>query len=275
MPEITDREKILAGITIKKLFPSQVDPKARPDLVELITRGYGHENRPKEVQLKDAIDEFYHGEDRTAIYLAELDHKAVSTIVLVHWRDLPNDKRGMLFWPEIAQSSFEIWQKSKRLGNLALDIASIATLPEYQGLGIAQAELRQAIFDLQPGIIVGQTKTLGAVLSLAQVGFDLDYRTFFGQGEVTPGHIQPQTTEHQAILQAYLTAMAEFRDSEVSDKAIYTIKSDFLATTVPDISRLSLKLQQVFQPLVEAQTKLGQTTTAVCPLISIKEEILN
>jgi hypothetical protein len=121
---------------------------------------------------------------------------------------------------------------------------------------------------VNPSIIVGQTKTVGAVMLRSRLE---GYRSFYGDTEVTSTHPQLSTRDHRAIQDAYLCARGI--DQLLPEGRVFLYEGG-IAPTIPDVTGYPLIISKAFQPVIEAQQRVLETgRTVMSPLVSAKDGV--
>lgn len=249
--------------------PSDMREIAHADktLQDLILHGYDM-TEERRSNAGEAVDqEFNYPNRRGTVFLARQDDKAVGVLTLLFWRDAEKDKRGKRFWPKIRELDPEFPTPAEIEGMVACDVAGVVTDPSIRGNGIGKHLYAMATDSHNLGIIVGQTKTPGAVMLRSTLP---GYRTFYGDAEVTRTHPQPQTAEHQALMRAYLHAREQVMVSGETTVFEYVGR---IAPTVPDVAGYPEIIQGAFAPVIRAQKRYSECTV-MSGLISVKSHLL-
>jgi len=258
-------------VEISRHTPSEANAEYnRPEsgLSRLYETGYKtREAAPGEP--KKATVEFQYEDDKAVVFIAREGETPLGSLTLVLWRDDPNQARSGRFWPRLRELRPQMVQQLETQGLHVYGTGGIVTLPEAQGKGVGMQLLQRAIQELGPGIIIGQTKTVAAV-ALRRKSEQQGFRTFYGRTEITPGHEQAVTQDHEAVLEAYKFA----RNTEfLSEGAVYRSETS-MTSEVPNVEKAPPIVQIAFEPLIKAQTRIGDEQTVMSPLMSIRRDLL-
>lgn len=241
-------------------------------LRNLIVGGYNLTEEERSNPVSAAEFEYDYPNERAQVFLAREGGQIVGSLTLILWKDSPQDKRGQKFWPELERLNPDLVKKARQSSALACDIGGIVIDPLVRGKGIGYSLLNQAVSVLHPNVIVGQTKTVEAVM-LRRKLISHNYRTFYGESEVTPGYFQEYTRDHQNFLRAYLYAV-DVEIAELQPEGIVYVYNGGIASTVPNATEFPPEIQTAFRPVIEAQRRLGFENTIMSPLLSIQSELL-
>ncbi|HEU5432178.1 MAG TPA: hypothetical protein VFU81_10975 [Thermomicrobiales bacterium] len=238
-------------------------------LLALSSQGYGY---PMDEHARTSAEEDFARADRDRFSLLALkDGKAVSAVSFGRWRNSQESTRGNAFWRLLRRRTPALARQALARSDEIYVMIGIVTLPDNRKNGIAKKLLQQGIREGKPSLVVGETKTPSAVVARAGALADLGYRTFYGTAEVTPGNERDasELAEHLAHVYAktYNHPMEDF-------PVIYTT-TDVLLPTVPDASTFPPHIQAAFAGVRSSQQTIGDTKTAVMPLISVAGEIIS
>src|SRR5690606_28733913 len=142
-----------------EVLVGEIKAGQHPELVPLVTDGYGTEVPDPEDRIQKTIEEFdYPG--RAIVFLYRDPEKGiiVGELTAIIWRNTEEDKRGKLLRRDLSDQGIEITD-----ANLAFDVGGVVVNPEYRGRGIAPKLIRSAVEDINPVMVVGQTKSPSAV----------------------------------------------------------------------------------------------------------------
>lgn len=170
----------------------------------------------------------------------------------------------------IVVGSLVISKTDRFLEERSYGIHGMVVLPDYRKLGLGKKLFQLAIQKFSIDILSGSTKNPAAVAAIASGVRDPGMRTFYGMYEVTSGDNYGVTNDHFSYLESYL----EKKESVDIDNPIYYKDTDILLPILPNLEGFNSYIIEAFSPIVEAQRKAGNETTAVMPIISIKEELL-
>lgn len=261
------------ALEVDGILPSQaIEEIHQPNskLVRLVLAGYNLTDKAKQNPIEAASYDYNFPDNRAAVFIAKQGEDVVGSVTLILWRNNPSDKRGGKFWPKLQELDYPLAQRALKINPLACDIGGVVVLPELRGQHIGQSLLEKAVTQVNPSIIVGNTKTVEAV-ALRRKLVSLGYRTFYGSTEVTPGHEQTTTSDHKNVLRAYLHAK-DYED--VLPEGDVFIYHGSIAPFTPNTEGFPPIIQEAFKPLVAAQKRLGEQATVMGPLIAIRREIL-
>ena len=119
--------------------------------------------------------------------------------------------------------------------------------------------------EVNPSIIVAQTKTPGAVMLHSTLD---GYRTFYGNAETTISESTGKTEAHVPVVEAYLYTYGRFAHYERG--YVYSPNAD-LRPTIPDVRGYPEPIREAFVPVIRAQARPSRTKMA--PLLSIQKTI--
>lgn len=259
---------------IEQAKPSDILAKIEQgdrSISELILKGYdlkiNAQNNPVE-----AIEfEYNYTDKRGKVFLAiEESGDVVGTLTLLLWRDEPTDKRGHEFFSQLRVIDSAMAERLADFNPLICDVAGVVVKPDYRGQGIAQKLLIEAISALNPALIIGQTKTIGAVIARSKLD-KYGYRTFYGEHEVTFSNPRGKSNKHLSLYQAYCSARGI---TNLSDGFVHEYTGG-IAPTVPDVNGFPDHIAESFQPVVKAQNLMGSDGgTAMAVLMSVRNEVV-
>lgn len=261
-------------LEIIQLLPSEALQEIhQPDsqLVRLVLEGYDLTESARKDPAQAASFDYNFPDDRAVIFIAKQDNMVVGSLTYIIWKDGPNDKRGSKFWPTLRQLDATIAQRACDQGSVTCDVGGIVVLPEARGKNIGRRLLKAATEQMHPAIIVGNTKTVEAVMTRRSLA-DLGYRIFYGDSEITPSNEQITTSVHQAVLRAYLFAK-DFKDRILPEGNVFVYEGG-LAATMPITNTFPLIIQEAFKPIKAAQ-RLSKTRAVMGPLLAIRKELLD
>lgn len=267
---ITDNQETEghSEILFTKMKPAEIDRRLYDDLglIELVALGYGYSGSYQHL-LEEAQIEYdgVHKKDRFNIFFALAQGKAIGSLSTTNWSST-DEKRGKDFWGHLQTLDPQLWQRAGAFSFSAFEVGGIVTHPEWRKQKIARSLLQQAITDLLPTFVLGVTKSPAAVLTRANTLRELDYRTFYGDYEVTGGSLEGLPPFSPiTLVEAHLAT----RGQRLDKFGLRYVGTDLLLPTIPDVSTFPVYIKQAFASLLEGQTYAGETKTAVKPLISI------
>lgn len=261
-------------IEVKKFKPSQVsrDLFIGLNLVDLITKGYGFEGNELESIIR-AASELSESDERSAIYLAVQDGKAVGSLVTTKWT--PEDTYGKKFWSDLKQRNRSLYRRLSKLSPLGLNISGITTHPDFRRQGLTERLYKYVILDTNPSFVTGITKTPEAVVARANNLRRLGYRTFYGNTEVTPDKADFYTNVHEDLLDADIKARWDSLEETLDGSDVYYIQG-WLPKDLPDTAGFPDYIQKAFESVTEAQKAAndkGDKKVAIKTLISVRNNI--
>jgi len=259
-------------IEIQKLKPSQVDIRyaVRFGLDELIPQGYNFEDVGAGAGVR-TMEEYDVKEERSAIYIAMQEGKAVASLVTTRWT--PDDEYGKRFWGDLKQKDRSLFRRLSKLSTLGINISGITTHPAHRRQGLAERIYKYLILESAPSFVTGITKSPEAVIARANALRKLGYRSFYGNTEVTPDRPDEFTNVHQNLLDADIKAREMEEIGEGS--GVYYL-TDGLPLAVADVSKFPAYIQKAFEDVIEAQKAANdkvEKKIAVKTLISVRSSI--
>lgn len=256
-------------ISIKRVKPKDLTDNDYQNLglAELVAKGYGYSGTPKylleQAQVEyDGVDK----EDRFDIFLALANGKAVGSVSAIDW-SASEPKRGKKFWEAIQKTDPALFERAKSVPH-AFDVAGIVTHPDYRNRKIAKRLLWEAVIQLKPSFIVGQTKTPEAVMTRTNALNDAGFVTFYGDSAIS--QLLIDTDVGKTVLNAYLFA----RNKTLDEHGLLYVDTTLLLPTVPDVSTFPAYVQDAFRSVIEGQQRIGDAKTAAKPLISVSKNLL-
>ncbi|MDO8451251.1 MAG: hypothetical protein Q7S76_00080 [bacterium] len=249
-------------VAVDQIRPSQAMEelqKTDSQLVHLVLAGYTLTDQASVNQIDAASYDYNFPDEKAAVFIASAQDRIIGSLTLIRWPDDPRDKRGGKFWAKLRELDSLMAQRAVDINPLACDMGGVVVLPELRGQHVERSLLREAVTQVKPSIIVGNTKTVEAV-SLRRTLVTQGYRIFYGSTEITPGREQAQTSDHRSILKAYLFAK-DFED--VLPEGNVFIYHGGIAPIAPSVEGFPLIIQVAFQPLLAAQRRLGETATVM------------
>lgn len=229
----------------------------------LVLSGYDLSDQERADPIRAASKEYDYPDERAVVFVAKEGEEAIGSLTLILWKDSDQDKRGSKFWPKLRE------RVSVRPGEITCDVGGIVVNPIHRGKSIGRLLYQKALTELDPAVIVGQTKTAGAVMLRSKLE---GYRTTYGETEVTDKTSQSaKPTNFKPFLDAYLFA----RDIEklLEEGIVYVYKGG-IASTLPNVVGYPTRIQEAFGPVIRAQGRLGDSATVMAPLISVREDLL-
>lgn len=145
-------------------------------------------------------------------------------------------------------------------------LSEILVAPQFRRQGLARQLAEFGLKELKPDLLIGQTKNPAAVWGQA-VTVTSSHRTFFGDFEILPGDNLPISRLRRKGLQILFSltiGTPPYKDD------LYQVPPNHLPPEVPDVSRFDPSVQKAFANLIAAQEQVGDQTTLVKPLISVR-----
>lgn len=265
------REATLITLRFEARKPSQLIRSGQPEsnlgLMGLVRFGYGFELLSQKNLLDRTLDE-YGGEDhRRQVYLAFENKTLVGSVTFGLWTQ-DEAKRGVAFWESLPDA---IRARAQEISPLAVDMVGIVVLPQFRGRGIGGALLEHGVSELQPSIVIGETRSHQQVRSRADVLEKLGFRTFFGHGEITPGRETPHSADYRPFQNAYLVAKGKSLEPE---GGVLRTSVDILPPITPDGPTKPGIIKDLFRGIIEEQRRANGSYTVVKPLISVRSGVL-
>ncbi len=260
-------------VKIKIFTPSEIVEagKRNPSIADHIIDGYG---MPVGDKTKEQVveEEFDHGENRTVIFLAEVEGRVVGSLYFILWKNDIEDKRGGRLI-EFIKSNTSSELDSKKLFSykvLACDVG-IVVHPDFQGKGVAGALYKAGIEYINPALIVGQTKTPGAVIARSRVLATYGYITAYAGIPISVN-----LTNSLAI---YLTEAFYYSKNDVvqrlGTKNIHYAHTEALQPEITvDASKLNNSMREIYSELLGADKTRPEGYITFAPLISLNSNIL-
>lgn len=259
--------KTIENLDIRSFIPSEFTKEdyVRLGLIDLVKYGYGNQGTEDELFEKARVE--YGGNDETAaIYLAVQDAIAIGSLSVIKWKRDGFEERGVKFWNKLKELAPETYSRALRYSNRAFFINGIVVLPGLRRLKIAQQLMKKFAAKQTPAFVVGGSKTPEQVQARAIALSELDYRTFYGDIEITPYSQSAKFPEIRQVMEAFLYGASK-------PSRFYT--SIRVSPNIPDISTFTPIINHAFQSLIEEQLKAGHKAAVLQPLISIKEEVIS
>ncbi len=153
----------------------------------------------------------------------------------------------------------------------SLHIHGIVIKLEFQGKGIGTLLYKEALKIPNISIIAGSTKTPSSVIARAKGLTSGNYRTFYGLHEVTSPDKNGYSQAHKTFLNQYLIN----KENVQPNQPIVFRDTQILLPNIPSVKSFPLYIQEAFLPIILKQQEIGDIKTAVMPLLSIKQELLN
>lgn len=246
--------------------------KTRPDIADHIIAGFGipsSDTRSKEEIIKD---EYNHGENRTLIFLAEVEGKVVGSLYFILWRNDVNDKRGGKFLQYLAENASDLidLDKLKEFKTLACDVG-IVIHPDYQGRGVVNQLYSEGVKLAQPAFVVGQTKTPGAVIARSRILEACGYLTSYGG---LPVSLEMSLDVAADVADAYYFARKDVA-KRIDGRYVHYAETEALQPEIHvDMDRLSPNIRATFENILEFDTNRPNGSITFSPLVSINKKII-
>lgn len=155
-------------------------------------------------------------------------------------------------------------------GLKSYNVSGVVVAPEYKGHRVSSKLYAEALSTLDIDLLVGNTKEPSAVVSRAKGTHKFGLRTFYGQCEVTPSCIAGATVVHKQYLGSYI----EWKGVNPDSDGVYFKEVNILLPHVPCVNGYPENIKVAFTPVIDAQKKVGDSKTAVMPLLSVKSNLL-
>jgi GNAT superfamily N-acetyltransferase len=261
-------------VKISRYTPSQIIElsKARPDIADHIIAGYGIPDAHLKSREEIIEEEYSHGENRTIIFLAEVDGQIVGSLYFILWHNSIDDKRGGKFMQYIAENGEGIidLEALSKYVVLACDVG-IVVHPDFQGKGIVNRLYKAGVNTINPAFIVGQTKTPGAVIARSRILEEYGYSTAYGGLSVIDNLLPKLTT---LITEAYYFSRQDVLD-RIPGKSVHYAQTEALQPEINvNISKLSDNVRQVFENIIYADTDKPEGSVTFAPLVSITKDLI-
>ncbi len=264
----------LPEITIKQYTPSEVTALARlkPEIADHIIAGYGI---PQTDKSKEQIveEEYDHGENRTAVFLAEINGEVVGSLYFILWRNNQEDKRGgrlLNFLTHNDNGLIDVAKLSK-YEMLACDVG-IVVHPDFQGKGVAGELYRKGIEAMNPAFLVGQTKTPGAVIARSRVLAVHNYVTSYAG---IPVSLNLPNNVAEFLTEAFYYAKHDVIQ-RVPGKFIHYAKTESLQPEIKvDQTKLNATMRSTFSEIITADLERPEGFITFAPMISVVSDLVN
>lgn len=255
---------------IQEFKPSDIDMKlaVKLGLDELIPLGYDFEGKGIKAGVR-ALSEFEEEDERSIIYLAIREGKALGSVATTRWT--PEDTFGEKFWSDLKQRNRSLHKRLLKISPLGLNISGITTHPDHRRQGLTQRMYSHIVKTANPSFITGITKTPEAVIARANNLRRLGFRTFYGNTEVTPDKADFYTNIHEDLLDSDIRARWDNLEETLNGSDVYYI-SGWLPKNIPDTSSFPTYIQKAFERVIEAQKAAndkGDKKVAIKTLISV------
>ncbi len=189
----------------------------------------------------------------------------------IEYAEFSDIKLTVLHKEGIVVASLGLRKTTHFPGYNSFGVNGIVVLPELQGRGIGKLLYREAAKSPEVEIIAGSTKSPSAVIARSKGTAEAGMRTFFGYSEVTSEACYGISKSHINFLETYLLN----KENGNPSNPIVLKSIDILLPNIPDLSKSPIHIREAFTSVVLKQMELKNTKTAVMPLISIKENLLN
>lgn len=233
-----------------------------PNLRELITKGYTYdEHLLNEEFIRRRLELEYH--HAHIAYFTKIDNAEVASVSIIVRSNNPKDP----FWKDLQSRLSHVLN----LNLLAIYIQGIVVHPSIANSGIASQLLKTMIEYYQPSVVLGQTKTPGAVHVRSKTLAEFGYRSFFGFSEVTPGNDADR--EHEG--KDFILAAFASEGGVPTEEGVYFVEPYVLPSYFPITDSFPQNIQRSFLPIQQAQTLIGKDKVAASVLVSVTEPLLS
>lgn len=232
-------------------------------LVDLVAKGYGFSGDMAYLTYQADIEYGPEaGKRKTLYFLLNEEGKAVSSVTIVPYDTLTT---GRKFWGTLANKAPQVASQLKAQSETVANICGVVTLPEYKGNNLATQLMQYAVADTNPSVVVGHTKSPEAV-AVRLKALSGDFSIAYGGRLLTP---EAELEEaHAALKKAYHAA----ENQKLSNRGVYHLSTDILPPHVPVVDAQKYPLiADAFERVILDQKALGDTKTAVLPLIAIRK----
>lgn len=181
--------------------------------------------------------------------------------------DIHDDTPAYMFLTWLAHYDAGLTESLLKSSALVAEVGGVGTVPESRGTGVQKAMWQQMAQELTPTVIIGESENPAAVAARSNALVGLDYRTFFGDTEVTPGPDSGGQATHDAeSLNAAYISLGDGKDGFLESAPEFTAKD------ISDASSFSSAIQQAFKRLYDARTNTADGVSLTQPLISIRTD---
>jgi GNAT superfamily N-acetyltransferase len=248
-------------IKINEYTPSEMREHVSRDADArgLILSGYDF----TEAALKEpttATLEFSMPDERGTVYVAQHEGRAVGSLSVVIWT--PEANEGRSFWSRLQELDPTHGQRAAEINPLAVNVWGMVVHPDMRKQGIGRQLYQRMVDDLNPSVIVGKTRTPGAVAARSRLSA---YRTFYGTYETTDETSAGLTRVHVPVVQAYHKALDRVADRQT---LTFTVENSDLVPTPPQLAGYPEHIRRAFVPVREAQAR-NPLIPVMAPLVSI------
>lgn len=266
--------ELIPNIVIRSYSPSQIVElgKSHPEIADHIIAGYNIPENSTQSKEQIIADEYDHGEERTLIFLAEIDGKVVGSMYFILWINNENDKRGSKFLEFLQNNADDLidLEELKKIPILACDIG-IVVHPDYRGRGVVTHLYTTGVQLVRPAFIVGQTKTPAAVIARNRVLGANGYLSSYG-GLPISSNLKDETAG--CIANAYYFARQDVAQ-RVGNTYTHYAKTEALQPEIEvNLSKLEHNIKVTFEAIMIADTDRPEGYITFSPLVSVSRHVL-
>lgn len=260
--------------TVEKYTPTNLltDHSLTHLLIDLVLNGYTLLETQTYDPLQTITEEYEYPDSSSHVFVMRDEERIPGTVVILEWtKHSPQTEESLRFWETLSQelTDTQLLQTLESLN--ILEVAGIVTSLKERNKGVGKGLFTSVIETFKPALVMGQTKNPAAALVRMKVFREAGYRTFLGEYELTNEGIE-KTTVQLPFMAAY--AAAHNLGTPQPEGIIYPFDEYGITPDVPDVSTFPEYIQQAFLPIIEAQKRVGESTTIYAPLITIKADLL-
>lgn len=239
------------------------------EVPQLLSQGYGFDLPDN--QLLEYAEQVY-GSKNTITYFALSEGKAVGSATFSMLIRDNGSQRADSFWDVIEEGAPSLLRKIEALSDdnqpFAVHEEGIVTLPDWRQKGVQKKLVAHALTQLEPSLIVGETRSPATALLIAKLSGEEGYETFFGGTNIKPD-TQFSFQLPSSVSKAHLSLLPEAR----SLGRFLFFPGDMTQPAIPEYETLNNPIRNVFESLARYQT-IHQDRTFYLPLVSMKKRLL-
>ncbi|MEP7166579.1 MAG: GNAT family N-acetyltransferase [Candidatus Woesebacteria bacterium] len=261
---------------------SEIESGYFPELIRLVSEGYGKVIRGEKTREKKTIQEFdYPGRAKIYLYKDGNTNDIIGYFTAIIWKNEDNDKRGGYLRSHFREHKVKVNDR-----NLAFDVGGIVIDPRFRGQGIGPSLIRYATDDINPVMVVGQTKNPAAIFARTKALSD-KYILVWGGKVISEPNLDFSDQVAQFATESFYKARQIYYTKELTKdasellqsrygKAVHASPQELVPFDKVDLSTVPYSLQPAFSEINAVQDELNAKNikmVAWSPLVAVRKDV--